>query len=81
MNWSDRQSLERIPALGGEEYLHFDWREMNTDITRIDYRVEVIPGLCDLIGVIDPRERQLQAITRVVQTAGGCIRKLSVRLL
>lgn len=57
--------LERIPALGGEEYLHFDWREMNTDITKIDYRVEVIPGLCDLIGVIDPRERQLQAITRV----------------
>ena len=30
--------LERIPALGGKEYLHFDWREMNTDITRIDYR-------------------------------------------
>ena len=29
--------LERIPALGGEKYLHFDWREMNTDITRIDY--------------------------------------------
>ena len=22
--------LERIPALGGEEYLYFDWREMNT---------------------------------------------------
>ena len=20
--------LERVPALGGEEYLHFDWREM-----------------------------------------------------
>ena len=69
--------LERIPALGGEEYLHFDWREMNTDITRIDYRVEVIPGLCDLIGVIDPRERQLQAITRVCKlqedVSGSCL--------
>ena len=69
--------LERIPALGGEEYLHFDWREMNTDITKIDYRVEVIPGLCDLIGVIDPRERQLQAITRVCKlqedVSGSCL--------
>ena len=57
--------LERIPALGGEEYLYFDWREMNTDITRIDYRVEVIPRLCELIGIMDPRERQLQAISRI----------------
>ena len=57
--------LERIPALGGEEYLHFDWREMNTDITRIDYRVEVVPRLCELIGIMDPRERQLQAISRI----------------
>ena len=69
--------LERIPALGGEEYLHFDWREMNTDITKIDYRVEVIPGLCDLIGAIDPRERQLQAITRVCKlqedVSGSCL--------
>lgn len=69
--------LERIPALGGEEYLHFDWREMNTDITKIDYRVEIIPGLCDLIGVIDPRERQLQAITRVCKlqedVSGSCL--------
>ncbi len=46
--------LERIQtALGGEEYLHFDWREMNTDITKIDYRVEVIPRLCELIGIMD----------------------------
>ena len=37
--------LERIPAIGGEEYLQFDWREMNTDIMKIDYRVEVIPRL------------------------------------
>ena len=57
--------LERIPALGGEEYLHFDWREMNTDITKIDYRVEVIPRLCELIGIMDPRERQLRAISRI----------------
>ena len=57
--------LERIPALGGEKYLHFDWREMNTDITRIDYRVEVIPRLCELIGIMDPRERQLEAISRI----------------
>ena len=57
--------LERIPALGGEEYLYFDWREMNTDITRIDYRAEVIPRLCELIGIMDPRERQLQAISRI----------------
>ena len=57
--------LERIPALGGKEYLHFDWREMNTDITRIDYRVEVIPRLCELIGIMDSRERQLQAISRI----------------
>ena len=57
--------LERIPALGGEEYLYFDWREMNTDITRMDYRVEVIPRLCELIGIMDPRERQLQAISRI----------------
>lgn len=57
--------LERIPALGGEEYLHFDWREMNTDITRIDYRVEVVPRLCELIGIMDPRERQLQALSRI----------------
>ena len=57
--------LERIPALGGKEYLHFDWREMNTDITRIDYRVEVIPRLCELIGIMDPRECQLQAISRI----------------
>ncbi len=50
---------------------------MNTDITEIDYRVEVIPGLCDLIGVIDPRERQLQAITRVCKlqedVSGSCL--------
>ena len=50
---------------------------MNTDITRIDYRVEVIPGLCDLIGIIDPRKRQLQAITRVCKlqedVSGSCL--------
>ena len=57
--------LERIPALGRKEYLHFDWREMNTDITKIDYRVEVIPRLCELIGIMDPRERQLQAISKI----------------
>ena len=57
--------LERIPTLGGDEYLHFDWREMNTDITKIDYRVEVIPRLCELIGIMDPRERQLRAISRI----------------
>ena len=38
---------------------------MNTDITRIDYRVEVVPRLCELIGIMDPRERQLQAISRI----------------
>ena len=57
--------LERIPMLGGDEYLHFEWREMNTDITKIDYRVEVIPRLCELIGIIDPRERPLRAISRI----------------
>ena len=50
---------------------------MNTDITKIDYRVEVIPRLCELIGIIDPRERQLQAITRVCKlqedVSGSCL--------
>ena len=69
--------LERIPTLGGDEYLHFDWREMNTDITKIDYRVEVIPRLCELIGIMDPRERQLRAISRIGKlqedVSGSCL--------
>ena len=43
---------------------------MNTDITRIDYRVEVVPRLCELIGIMDPRERQLQAISRICKLQG-----------
>ena len=73
--------LERIPALGGKEYLHFDWREMNTDITRIDYRVEVIPRLCELIGIMDSGEASVTGNFKNMQNAGGCIRKLSKRLL
>ena len=68
--------LERIPALGGKEYLHFDWREMNTDITKIDYRVEVIPGLCH-----GSKRTPVTGNFKNMQTAGGCIRKMSKRLL
>ena len=60
--------LERIPALGGEEYLHFDWREMNTDITEIDWNH-------------GSKRTPVTGNFKNMQTAGGCIRKLSKRLL
>ena len=64
--------LERISALGGEEYLHFDWREMNTDITRMDYRIDWNHG---------SKRTPVTGNFKNMQTTGGCIRKLSVRLL
>lgn len=57
--------IQSISELGGPEYLSFEWSDMGADIKKIDYRIEVIPRLCKVIGITDPRERQEQAILRV----------------
>ena len=56
------RELEHIPELKGK--LAFDWRDMYSDIKVIDYDIAVVPILCKLIGVADPRERQLRCIEK-----------------
>lgn len=54
--------IERDARLGGSGKIWFDWRDMNADIRKIHYYVDIMPELCKMEGIEDPRERQLRYI-------------------
>lgn len=56
------RELEQDVCLGGTGKIQFDWRDMNTDIKRIHFSVDIMPNLCKREGTEDPRERQLRYI-------------------
>lgn len=57
--------LERKSRAGQEGKLKFAWSEVNTNIRKIDYDISIIPELCELEHIEDPRVRQLRLIAMV----------------
>ena len=47
--------LERESRAGQEGKLKFVWTEVNTNIRKIDYDISIIPELCELEHIEDPR--------------------------
>ena len=56
------KELERDSVLGGSGKIRFQWRDMNADIDKIHYSVDIMPELCRREGIEDPRARQLRYI-------------------
>lgn len=59
------RSLENETVAGRTGRLRFDWREVNTSIRQIHYDVAIIPALCELENIEDPRQHQLKMISNV----------------
>lgn len=59
---SQARAIERDAVLGASGQIKFDWRDMNSDIGKIDYSVDIMPELCRREGIEDPRARQLRYI-------------------
>lgn len=57
--------LEKETEVGRTGRLTFDWTNVNTDITAVHYEVSVIPELCALEQMEDPRAHQLERIGAV----------------
>ena len=56
------KELERDSVLGGSGKIRFQWRDMNADIDKIHYSVDIMPELCRREGIEDPRARQIRYI-------------------
>lgn len=56
------RELERDPSLGGTGMIWFDWYNINADIRKMHYSVQIMPRLCEREGIEDPRKRQLRYI-------------------
>ncbi len=54
------REMEHNPALYGR--ISFGWTNLGSDIKQIDYDVGVIPLLCEIEGIEDPRMRQRRGI-------------------
>ncbi len=59
--------LEQDALLGRAGKIKFDWRDMYSDIRKIEYDISIIPELCKREGMVDPREYQQEMIARVEQ--------------
>ena len=57
--------LEKETEAGRTGRLTFDWINVNTDVTAVHYEVSVIPELCRLEQMEDPRAHQLERIEAV----------------
>lgn len=57
--------LEYNTEAGKTGKLWFDWTAVNTDIKKINCEVSVIPELCKLEHMEDPRDRQLRLVRTV----------------
>lgn len=57
--------LEYNTEAGRTGKLWFDWTAVNTDIKKINCEVSVIPELCKLEHMEDPRDRQLRLVRTV----------------
>lgn len=56
------KALEQDPELGRAGKFKVGWRDMQSDLTKIEYDVSIIPILCRREGMEDPRERQRQML-------------------
>lgn len=59
------ENLESNPLFGQMGKFRADWRDMGRDIKKIDYEISIIPQLCRLEGMEDPREHQIKLLERV----------------
>lgn len=57
--------LERETEAGKMGKFKPEWKDVKTNIKRIDYDVAILPELCEREGIEDPRKRQLRLIERV----------------
>lgn len=57
------REIEQDSRLGGTGKIWFDWRDMNADIKKIHFSVDIMPQLCKIEKMEDPRERQLRYIS------------------
>lgn len=57
--------LEEDAAIGKAGKFKVVWRNMGSDIQKIEYAVSLIPELCRREGIEDPRETQKQQINRI----------------
>ena len=57
--------LEKETEAGKAGRLTFDWINVNTDVTAVHYEVSIIPELCLLEQIEDPRAYQLKRIDTV----------------
>lgn len=62
---SQARELERDIVLGQSGKIRFEWRDMNMDIKKIHYFVDIMPELCRREGIEDPRCRQLRYISQM----------------
>lgn len=56
------RDIEQDSRLGGTGKIWFDWRDMNADIKKIHFAVDIMPQLCKIEKIEDPRERQIRYI-------------------
>ena len=62
---SQARELERDIVLGQSGKIRFEWRDMNMDIKKIHYSIDIMPELCRREGMEDPRCRQLRYISQM----------------
>lgn len=55
--------LEKNISLRGK--IRIGWKAVRTDIEKIEFSIDIIPLLCKIEGIEDPREHQLQLIKQI----------------
>lgn len=57
------RELEENPALKGK--IEIGWIEVKTDIKKIEFSMDIIPVLCEMENIEDPRRKQLRLIEKI----------------
>ena len=58
--------LEKDKEIGGSGKFKVVWRDMGSDIEKLDYDISIIPILCKREGMTDPREKQQKDLARMI---------------
>ena len=59
-------ALEKDPVIGLSGNFKVTWRDMGSDIVKIDYNLSIIPELCKREGILDTREKQRKDMERII---------------
>ena len=58
--------LEKDKEIGGRGKFRVVWRDMGSDIEKLDYDISILPELCKREGVAEPREKQQKDLRRII---------------